>query len=76
MAFGYAPDLPPDVEDDVHEAISGVDGTEAGVTRIGNLVIVRILSHETWQAHEALFNAWTALRPAIAGKNARPILKC
>ncbi len=76
MAFGYAPDLPPDVEDDVHEAIEGVDGTEAGVTRIGNLVIVRILSHETWQAHEALFNAWGALRPAIAGKNARPILKC
>ncbi len=76
MAFGYAPDLTPDVEDDVHEAITGVDGTEPGVTRIGNLVIVRILSHETWQAHEALFNAWTALRPAIAGKNARPILKC
>ena len=76
MAFAYAPDLTPAVEDDVHEAIEGVDGTEAGVTRIGNLVIVRILSHETWQAHEALFNAWTALRPAIAGKNARRILKC
>ncbi len=75
-AFAYAPDLPAAVEDDVHEAIEGVDGTEAGVTRIGNLVIVRILSHETWQAHEALFNAWTALRPAIAGKPARPILKC
>ena len=76
MAFAYAPDLAPGVEDDVHEAIEGVDGTEAGVTRIGNLVIVRILSHETWQAHETLFNAWTALRPAIAGKNARPIRKC
>ncbi|MDD9993417.1 MAG: urease accessory protein UreD [Rhodospirillales bacterium] len=75
-AFAYAPDLTAAVEDDVHEAIEGVAGTEAGVTRIGNLVIVRILSHETWQAHEALFNAWTALRPAIAGKAARPILKC
>ena len=75
-AFAYAPDLAPAVEDDVHQAIEGVAGTEAGVTRIGNLVIVRILSHETWQAHEALFNAWTALRPAIAGKPARPILKC
>ena len=75
-AFAYAPDLAPGVEDGVHEAIDGVDGTEAGVTRIGNLVIVRILSHETWQAHEALFNAWAALRPAIAGKHARPIRKC
>ena len=76
QAFAYAPDLAPGVEGGVHEAIAGVEGTEAGVTRIGNLVIVRILSHETWQAHEALFNAWTALRPAVAGKNARPILKC
>ena len=75
-AFAYAPDLAPGVEDGVHEAIDSVDGTEAGVTRIGNLVIVRILSHETWQAHEALFNAWAALRPAVAGKDARPILKC
>ena len=46
-AFAYAPDLAPGVEDGVHEAIAGVEGTEAGVTRIGNLVIVRILSHET-----------------------------
>ena len=75
-AFAYAPDLARGVEDGVHEAIASVAGTEAGVTRIGNLVIVRILSQETWQAHEALFNAWTALRPAIAGKHARPILKC
>ncbi len=75
-AFGYAPDLPAGVEDDVHDAIAGIDGTEAGVTRIGNLAIVRILSAETWQAHEALFAAWGALRPAIAGKRARPILKC
>ena len=75
-AFAYAPDLAPGVEDGVHEAIDGVEGTEAGVTRIGQLVIVRILSDETWQAHEALFNAWAALRPAIAGKHARPIRKC
>lgn len=75
-AFGYAPDLPAGVEDDVHDAIARVDGTEVGVTRIGELVIVRILSAETWQAHAALFAAWGALRPAIAGKRARPILKC
>ena len=75
-AFAYAPDLAPGVEDGVHEAMAPVAGTEAGVTRIGQLVIVRILSDETWQAHEALFNAWAALRPAIAGKRARPIRKC
>ena len=75
-AFAYAPDLPPGVEDGVHEAVADIDGTEAGVTRIGHLVIARILSSETWQAHEALFKAWAALRPAIAGKSARPIRKC
>ena len=76
QAFAYAPDLAAGVEDEVHEAMADVEGTEAGVTRIGQLVIVRILSHETWQAHEALFKAWAALRPAIAGKPARPIRKC
>ncbi len=74
--FAYAPDLPPGIEDDVHGTLLGTEDTEAGVTRMGNLAIVRILSRETWQAHEALFKAWVALRPAIAGKPARPIRKC
>ncbi len=74
--FAYAPDLPPDIEDGVHDAMASVEGTEAGVTRIGDLVIARILSSETWQAHEAIFKTWEALRPAIAGKPARPIRKC
>lgn len=74
--FAHAPDLPSGAEDGVHDAIAGVEGTDAGVTRLGNLVIARILSGETWQAHEAIFKTWEALRPAVAGKPARPIRKC
>ncbi len=74
--FAYAPDLPPGAEDAVHAVSNEVDDTEMGVSRIGNLVITRILSAETWQAHEAIFHVWQALRPAIAGKPARPIRKC
>lgn len=74
--FAYAPDLPHDIEDAVLSLTRDVEETESGVTRIGNLVIVRILANETWQAHEAIYNAWEALRPAIAGKPARPISKC
>lgn len=74
--FAHAPDLPPGTEDGVHDAVAGVEGTEAGVTRLGDLVIARILSDETWQAHEAIFKTWEALRPALAGKPARPIRKC
>lgn len=74
--FGYAPDLPSDIEDEVHALCEGVEGTQTGVSRIGNLVITRILADETWQAREAIYKTWEALRPSIAGKPARPISKC
>jgi urease accessory protein len=72
--FAYAPDLPAGIE----EGLAGiaVEGTELGATRIGRLAILRILSVETWQAHEALYRAWEVLRPAIMSKPARPIRKC
>ena len=74
--FAYAPDLPRGMEDEVLANCADVPETETGVSRIENLVILRILSVETWQAHEAIYNAWQALRPAVAGKPARPISKC
>jgi urease accessory protein len=74
--FAYAPDLPVGIEDAVHALAGSVDGTELGVSRIDKLITVRVLSAETWQAHEAIFSVWTALRPSIAGKPARPIRKC
>ena len=74
--YGYAPDLPRSIEDEIFARCEDVSEIEFGVSRIGNLVIVRILANETWQAHEAMYNAWQALRPSIAGKPARPISKC
>jgi len=71
--FAYAPDLPKGVEDSAYENCKRVDGTEIGVSRIGNVVVARILSQETWQAHEAIYHMWEAVRPAIAGKPAKPI---
>jgi len=74
--FAYAPDLPVGIQDAVHAIAGSVEGSELGVSRIDNLIAVRILSAETWQAHEAIFRVWAALRPSIAGKPARPIRKC
>ncbi|MBA7656984.1 Urease accessory protein UreD [subsurface metagenome] len=70
VVFAYAPDLPKEVEDSVHDNCEGIDGTETGVSRIGNMVVVRILSHEAWQARKAIYRVWEAVRPAIAGKPA------
>jgi urease accessory protein len=74
--FCYAPDLLRNIEDEVLTLVEDVEETQTGVSRIGNLIIVRILANETWQAHEAMYNAWQVLRPSIAGKPARPISKC
>ena len=45
---------------------AGSSRPRSGVSRIGSLVSMRILSVETWQAHEAIYKAWTALRPSIS----------
>lgn len=76
LIFAYAPDLPADAEDHMRLLTSDTEGVQIGVSRIGNLVSARILAHETWQAHQAIFECWQSLRPAIAGKQARPISKC
>ena len=73
LVFTYAPNLPNGIEDSVHDNCKGIEGTEVGVSRIGNMVVARILSRETWQAREAIYRVWEAVRPAIAGKPARPI---
>ena len=73
--FVYAPDLP--VVEDALDALRGsIKETDLGVSRIGNLVVIRVLSKEFWQAHEAIYSIWQAVRPSIAGKAARPIRKC
>lgn len=76
VIFAYAPDMPEGMEDHVRSVARDVEQTIFGVSRISDLVTIRILSHETWQAHEAIFKCWQALRPTIAGKEARPIMKC
>lgn len=58
------------------EQLNGMDGVTLGASRIGNLIVVRILSREVWQAQEAVFQAWQAMRPILAQKPARRISKC
>lgn len=74
--YAYAPDLPDGIEARVEAAIDAVDAVSGGASRIGNLLVARILGLETWQTHEAIYACWDVLRPTIAGKPARPILKC
>lgn len=71
----YAPDLPAGVEDQVHAALQRTPEVRAAVTRLGNIVCVRMLGQQAWQLHETIYEAWAALRPVIAGKAARPIVK-
>jgi len=73
IAFAYAPDLPKNIEDLVYDNCQGIENTVTGVTRIDNLIVVRILSVNSWQAYESIFNFWSAVRPDIAGKTAKQI---
>jgi urease accessory protein len=74
--YAYAGDLPAGIEERVEAAIDAVDAVVGGASRIGNLLVARILGAETWQTHAAIYACWEVLRPVLAGKPARPILKC
>jgi urease accessory protein len=69
-------DLPSDIERTLEGAMKNCEITTSGATRMGNIIICRILANEAWACHDAIFRCWSVLRPHIAGKPARPIRKC
>lgn len=71
----HAPDLPIGLDDAIHDLFGDCPGTTAGVTRQSDVICVRMLSQEVWQAHEAVWRIWAATRPIVAGKKARRINK-
>jgi urease accessory protein len=73
--LALAPDLPPGLEDAAHGALKAAPSWQGGVTRMGPMIIARALAAETYEAHEVVYALWAALRPALAGKPARPIRK-
>ena len=72
----YAPALPRSLLERVQDRCeaSGARG-DAGATLIDGVIFARALTEQVWQAHEAVYRIWETLRPAIAGKPARPIRK-
>jgi urease accessory protein len=73
--IALAPDLPPGLENAAHDVLHRAPIVRGGVSRIGPMIVARALANETYEAHEAVFALWGALRPALAGKPARPIRK-
>jgi urease accessory protein len=71
----HAPDLPTGIEDVVHAAFDRTPDVKAGVTRLENIICVRMLGREAWEVHETVYEVWAALRPMLAGKQARRINK-
>lgn len=71
-----APDLPSDSERKLEDALDSCNIAASGASRIDNIIVCRILAHEAWACHEAIYKCWTVLRPGLAGKAARPIRKC
>jgi urease accessory protein len=72
----YAPSLPRSLIEQVHERCHALAGRcQAGVTVVDGVIVVRVLADRVWQAHEAVYQIWEAVRPVIAGKRAHPIWK-
>jgi urease accessory protein len=72
----YAPNLPNDLAERVIGSCEALGGAcDAGATMVDRVMFVRVLADRAWQAHEAVYRIWESVRPAVAGKPARRILK-
>ena len=71
----HAPDLSAEMAELLAAQTPLADGVLLGVSHRGNILCARVLAREAWQLHAAIYRIWEALRPALAGKPARPISK-
>jgi urease accessory protein len=71
-----APALPIDLEREIELVLPGPSIRSSGAIRKDDLILCRVLATEAWACQEAIFRAWTVMRPIIAQKPARPIRKC
>jgi urease accessory protein len=76
MVIAHAPDVPAGIEEEIETSLATLPLVAGGASRIDNLVVCRVLAAEAWQCHDGVFACWRVLRPALAGKAARPIRKC
>ncbi len=74
--FAYGNTLPDGIEESIEARLASLPLVSAGASRIGDLVVCRVLANEAWHCHDAILACWSAVRPALAGKAARPIRKC
>lgn len=73
--YCYGADWPAGTERAI-EALGNGGRVVIGASRIAGLIVVRILTQETWEAQETVFSVWKIIRPLICDKPARPISKC
>ena len=72
----YGPGLPASLAGRVQERCEALAGhCDAGATMVDGVIVARVLAEQAWQAHEAVYDIWETVRPAIAGKPARHIRK-
>lgn len=73
VVYGHPDDgLPAQVE----QALAADETIHAGASARGDILVVRILGSDTWRVHHAVYEVWRLVRPSLADKPARRILKC
>lgn len=63
------------IVDDITESLEAIPDIEFGVSCDNLLLVVKILTHETWLAHELVHGVWSAVRPSVLYKPSLTITK-
>ncbi|MFT4099472.1 MAG: urease accessory protein UreD [Burkholderiaceae bacterium] len=71
----HAPQWPRDLPDRLQAVLAAHPHAWSGVTRIGSLIVLRLLTRDAWHAQQLVFRIWRCARPDLAGKPARVIWK-
>lgn len=73
--FAYSNCLDEDLRDEINRMLAEVPDIRFGVSIRNWLLVVKVLTRETWLAHEMIHNTWTLIRPRILNKPSLRIVK-
>lgn len=71
----FSSHLEPGIVDDISASLEAIPNIKFGVSFDNFLLVVKVLTHETWLAHEVVHDVWSTVRPNVLFKPSLSITK-
>lgn len=71
----YSSSLDDGAADEIHDKLTALSDIKFGVSFQNRLLVVKVLTDETWLAHEIVDIVWSLIRPRVLNKPSMKIIK-